>query len=88
MTWRDRAVCRYDPDMWFTSADRVAAVHICRHHCPVVKECHTAIVPGATTSGVMGGVAFDDDGEPMKKWGSGKAAAVCGPDCRAYRKEQ
>ena len=88
MSWLEHAVCQADPDMWFTASDRIGAVHICRSHCPVVEECHSALSRTWITHGVMGGVAFDDAGVPMKKRGSGKAVKVCGPYCRAYRKEQ
>jgi hypothetical protein len=85
--WRDRAACRHDPDLWFTGGDRTTAVHICRAHCPVIAACREALQRTEISYGVMAGMAFAGDGVRMKKWGSGKSVGVCGPGCRAYRKE-
>lgn len=84
--WRDGAVCRADPDMWFTASLRSAAVHICRQHCPVVNDCYEALQYTRIAFGVMGGQAFAADGVPMTSWGVGKSAEVCGPYCRAFRR--
>lgn len=88
MTWLERAACRHDPDMWFTGADRTAAVHICRSHCPVIRNCLEALQSTEISYGVMAGLAFAADGVRMTSWGAGQGVKVCGPYCRAYRKEQ
>jgi len=72
--------------MWFNSAERGFAVHICRRHCRVIKECSKALQHTEISYGVMGGVAFGDHGIPLTRNGTGKTAAVCGPYCRVYRK--
>lgn len=84
--WRDLAVCRRDPDMWFTAGLRAVAVHVCRKHCPVAEDCYQALRFTSITNGVMAGVAFGDGGVPMTKWGVGRSVGVCTPDCRPFRR--
>ena len=41
MHWSFYGPCKHDPDLW-SSANwgiRAAAAHICRTHCPVLKNC-------------------------------------------------
>jgi len=74
--------------MWFTASERTAAVHICRSHCPVLRDCLEALQRIRISHGVMAGYAFAADGVRMTTWGVGQGVKVCGPDCQAYRKEQ
>ncbi len=84
--WRERGACRATPDLWFDASFRTSAVHICRAHCPVVRECHEWAAGALIVSGVAGGLAHGDNGEAMTSWGNGKDATRCTPSCRAFRR--
>jgi hypothetical protein len=88
VNWQERGACRHDPDLWFTGSERTAAVHICRNHCPVIRDCLEALHGTEISYGVMAGLAFAADGVRMTAWGVGKGAKACGSYCKAYRKEQ
>lgn len=83
--WREQGTCRADPDAWFDSKFRTAAVHICRAHCPVVEQCNAWAQTAVVCGGVAGGIAFGDNGELLLRNGLGQSARICTPECRPYR---
>lgn len=88
MNWQERALCQKNPELWFTESTRTAAVHICRFHCPVLKECQAWAVTAVVISGVAGGVAYGHTGAPMRYWANGDDVKLCRGWCWTYRKEE
>lgn len=87
MSWRDRAPCQKNPELWFTDNTRSAAVHICRSHCPVMEECNAWAVGARFVGGVAGGVAYGHEGVALRSWTNGQDVTVCRSWCWTYRKE-
>ena len=81
--WRDKAVCRADPDLWFGKATGSEAVHICKHHCPVRNACRRWAVGAHLSFVTAGGIVWNADGQRSQAQPEG---AKCSPSCRAFRR--
>lgn len=71
--WEARGACRKAPDLWFETATRDIAIHICLRHCPVLTECRKRWAGRPYTHAVIAGVPHNESG----RVGRGKAATTC-----------
>jgi hypothetical protein len=63
--WRDAQCRREDPELFFTESTeaRAEALHICRSHCPVLRECRREARARPPVGAVQGGEAYNASGK-------------------------
>jgi hypothetical protein len=80
--WRRHAACRGMSELFSDRGHRHSALHICRFHCPVARECHAEALHQLNIEIVVGGRSYGAKGEVLDKTEDASAVLFHDAFCR------
>lgn len=84
--WQADAYCQRNPDLYYATGegDRALALHGCRSHCPVLRQCRAAADLNPCGGAVHAGTVYNTDYQPTpiatQPRPSGRACTDCHPE--------
>jgi hypothetical protein len=63
--WQEQGLCRSDVELFTRVETQQDAIHTCRRHCPVLRDCELWARGQPWVSVVVGGVAYGQYGMPL-----------------------